>query len=197
MLEILPKLIGSYECELHEAIENLIKRGFTTIINIGAGEGYYAVGMAVRCPQAQIIAFELNEEKRNECMDIARINGVDDRLTILGKCNAESLDAYNLDDTLIIVDCEGDEVDILNERLVPKLMRSWLLIELHDALRPGCSRSLWQRFGNDHKMEFISTGPPKPARFPVLNGLRPRQRALALDENRLGIQEWLLISPEG
>jgi hypothetical protein len=195
--EILPKLIGSYECELHEAIENLIRWQFTTIINIGAADGYYAVGMAVRCPRAQIIAYELNEKKRNECMDVARINRVDDRITILGRCDAESLNAFNLDDILIIVDCEGEEVDILNERMVPKLLKTWLLIELHDALRPGCSRSLWLRFGNDHNLDFISTLPRNPARFPVLNGLRPRQKALALDENRLGVQEWLLISPKG
>lgn len=195
--EILPKLIGSYECELHEAIENLIKRQFQTIINIGAADGYYAVGMALRCPRAQIIAFELNEKKRNECLDVARMNKVDNRITILGRCDAKSLCALNFEDALIIVDCEGEEIDIFNEDVVLKLVETWLLIELHDALRPGCSRSLWQRFGNSHKMEFVGPSPRNPEKFPVLNGLRPRQKALVLDENRMGVQEWLVISPRG
>jgi len=38
-----PKLLGTYELELHHIIERIIDLAYPTIINIGAGEGYYAV----------------------------------------------------------------------------------------------------------------------------------------------------------
>ncbi|MFZ3136820.1 MAG: hypothetical protein WA126_05435 [Thermodesulfovibrionales bacterium] len=195
--EILPKLIGSYECELHEIFENLISKRFTTIINIGSSDGYYAVGMAIRCPQAQIIAFEMDKDMRNACINVAVINGVEARMTIIGKCDARSLDAFTLNGSLIIIDCEGAEVDILDEYNVPKLVNAWLLIELHDALRPGCGRTLLQRFEKSHDMLFISGTSRDPAKFAVLDGLRSRQKVIALDEKRLGVQEWVLMSPKG
>ena len=194
--KVLPKLIGSYECELHETVESLISKRLTTIINIGSADGYYAVGMAVKCPQAQIIAFEMDEDLRNACINVAVINGVADRITILGKCDARSLDAFTLDGDLIIIDCEGAEVDILDEFNVQKLANTWLLIELHDALRPGCSRILWQRFEKTHDMNFISSTLRDPNKFDILRGLRPRQKVLSLDEKRLGVQEWVVMTPK-
>src|SRR5688572_25413976 len=42
------KLIGSFEAELHPWIEALTARDFPTVIFLGSGEGYHAVGMARR-----------------------------------------------------------------------------------------------------------------------------------------------------
>ena len=56
---LLPKLLGTYERELSPAIERLISDRPTLVVNVGAAEGYYAVGLALRAPQAQVIAFEM------------------------------------------------------------------------------------------------------------------------------------------
>src|SRR5438445_9468790 len=53
-----PKLLGTYEIELREVVEEIIRRGYKTIINIGAGEGYYGVGLAKRMPDARVICFD-------------------------------------------------------------------------------------------------------------------------------------------
>src|SRR5690606_29129834 len=42
---LLPKLIGSYESELHAALLDMTRRGHRLIIDVGCAEGYYAVGM--------------------------------------------------------------------------------------------------------------------------------------------------------
>src|SRR5919106_5511514 len=39
------KLLGSYERELHHAVERQLEVGFSTIVNVGAAEGYYALGL--------------------------------------------------------------------------------------------------------------------------------------------------------
>jgi len=80
--EIMPKLIGSYECELHDIVESLIKLRFTTIINVGAAEGYYAVGMAVKCPQAKVVAFEMDDTQAEYCRSTAILNSVERRVAV-------------------------------------------------------------------------------------------------------------------
>lgn len=56
------KLIGTYELELAGVIEELCRRGFREVVNIGAGEGHYAVGLAFRQPGALVTAFEMDTE---------------------------------------------------------------------------------------------------------------------------------------
>ena len=39
-----PKILGTYELELHDVFERLLDKDFAAIVNVGAGEGYLAVG---------------------------------------------------------------------------------------------------------------------------------------------------------
>ena len=49
----IPKLLGTYEMELHPTWIRLRQlRKYRTIIDIGAAEGYYAVGLALMFPEA-------------------------------------------------------------------------------------------------------------------------------------------------
>jgi len=80
------------------------------------------------------------------------------------------------------MDCEGAELDILDDDIAPKFVKTWLLIELHDALRPGCSRILWQRYEKTHVMAFIKAVSRNLEEFAILKGLSPRRKLLALDE---------------
>ena len=54
-----PKLIGSYEEEVHLIIEEIIRRRYSIVVNIGCAEGYYAVGFALRIPDAIVYAFDI------------------------------------------------------------------------------------------------------------------------------------------
>src|ERR1700749_2885028 len=41
---VIPKLLGTYEQELHGTIETIKGRKYDVVIDIGGAEGYYAVG---------------------------------------------------------------------------------------------------------------------------------------------------------
>ena len=71
------KLLGSYEANLHPIIDDIIGRAPAGIINIGSGEGYYAVGLARRIPDAQIHAFESNPAGQRLCPGRARSDSDD------------------------------------------------------------------------------------------------------------------------
>ena len=107
---ISPKIIGSYESELHPIIEEFCKKEYSQIINIGSGEGYYAVGLAKRIPNAVIHAYELLPEAQKFIKQMAELNGVANRIVIHGNCTEEELLSFSYSNrTLIICDCEGAE----------------------------------------------------------------------------------------
>jgi hypothetical protein len=192
----LPKIIGSYEMELHNAIEELIKRKFRLLLNVGAAEGYYAVGMAMRMPMCKVVAFEIDEAQAERCCSTAILNSVERRITVRGKCDSDALAEFDLEDSLIIMDCEGAEIDILQGALLSRLSKTWLLLELHDSLRPGASRIMYQRFHHSHKMEFIEAASRNPDSWVDVEQLSMRKKALAVFENRLGVQEWVIMTPK-
>lgn len=191
----LNKVVGSYEAELHTAIRELISRPPRVIVNIGAAEGYYAVGLARLIPVCLVLAFEMDPVQRRRCAETARFNGVLDRITILGKCDARTLAELDLRDAFQLVDCEGAEVDILDPAAVPSLVRAGMLVELHDSLRPGCGRIMWQRFHDTHDVRFTPAVARNPSDYACLGTFHRRDRIVAVEEARLGTQEWALMTP--
>jgi SAM-dependent methyltransferase len=130
---LLPKLLGSYEKELQPLIERLCQTQYTEIIDIGCAEGYYAVGLALRIPEARIYAFDINQKARDLCHKMARLNGVSNRCDIKSNCSTETLRVFPFKKRgLIICDCEGCEKELFQPELMENLTCCDLLIELHD-----------------------------------------------------------------
>ena len=63
----IPKLLGTYECELASKVEWICRQQPKLIIDIGAAEGYYAIGLAIRMPNARVVAFEQDRQGRRHC----------------------------------------------------------------------------------------------------------------------------------
>ena len=79
---VAPKLLGCYEQELHQVIERCIKTPYECVVNVGCGDGYYAVGLARRMPNAEIKAYDLHEGRRALCKSAAEENGVGGRVSV-------------------------------------------------------------------------------------------------------------------
>jgi len=150
-----PKLLGTYEKELHPVIEALCREKFNVIVNIGAAEGYYAVGMALRVPEARIVAFESEVSGQQLLRRMAEVNKVEQRLDIRGWCDATALQQSlaGATESCVIVDVEGEEETLLQPRDVPELTRAHILVELHDYLRTGVSEAIRERFQGSHEIE--------------------------------------------
>ena len=115
-----PKLLGIYERELNPFIEQACAQNFPLIVDVGAAEGYYAIGMALRNPDARVVAFEMEQKGRAALEEMAKLNGVLSRVEIRGKCKTENLAQLLAASgrALILCDAEGDE-EILN--LTPRM----------------------------------------------------------------------------
>jgi hypothetical protein len=187
--ELIPKLLGCYESELRMVVDDAIAKRPQTIIDVGCAEGYYAVGMGLRCPEAHIHAFDVNPKGRSLCHQMATLNGMTDRITIAEFCDTARLNEIPLRNTLLICDCEGYEHELLRPDKVPDLVHCDILVELHDFVNPDITPSTLRRFSKSHDIQLIDSRKPDPNHLTALWFLRDsRDRALAVDEQRVPMQ---------
>ena len=104
----LPKLVGSYEDELADFFGRVLSTEYDVAVDVGAAEGYYAVGLAMRLPgQPLVHAFDSDPYARALCAGMAALNGVADRVVVHGACNPESLRTRLRGRALLVCDVEG------------------------------------------------------------------------------------------
>lgn len=187
---LLPKLAGSYELEIHSAIEAAIGRGPARVINIGCGEGYYAAGLARRLPGAQIHAFDTDIVARQRARRLTHENGVAGRVEVAGLCRLEDLRRLAGPKSLIVCDCEGCELFLLDPVQVPELAAADLIVELHDFLDPAISTTILERFRPTHDAEIFSMTDRSAFHLPALG---PEMRANALWEGRPDGMQWVWL----
>jgi hypothetical protein len=196
--QLVAKLLGSYECELHEPIAGLLTRDWEQVIDIGAGDGYYAVGLALRCPRATVRAWEMNPLPARVCGEVARANGVEARLELGGECTLDALTALPDRPSLVVSDCEGCEDELLRPDAVPVLRRSALLVEIHESLAPGVEKRLVERFADTHTIETIDMRPRHVGDYPALgavDGLHFMDQELLVSEFRSQPVRWAVMAP--
>jgi hypothetical protein len=155
----LPMLLGTYQSELNPALETICRAGCDRIVDIGAGEGYYAVGMALRNPGVPLVCFERNSSVRYYLRRLARHNGVRPRIKILGECTPAALEAalQGAEWPAVICDCEGAEETLLDPVRIPRLRRALILVETQGGLIAGVSGRLQDRFAATHEFEAIAS----------------------------------------
>lgn len=192
---LLPKLIGSYECELHPAIREFISGNFQTVVNVGCAEGYYAVGLARAMPAVRVYAFDSDPAARDLCRRLSARNGVSDRLIVEGECRAARLNEVLRGPAFLIMDCEGCEDVLLDPKRVPNLRTAGVIVECHDFAVPDVSSRICERFRATHSIELIPTRPRKAAGYPPLQSFSPGDQALALSEFRPAPQQWAVLRP--
>ncbi|MGC8542252.1 MAG: hypothetical protein ACP5QA_16730 [Phycisphaerae bacterium] len=123
---LIPKLVGIYERELWEHIEAACASSPDLVIDIGAAEGYYAVGLSLKCPAVPVIAFEMTDSGRDCLREMVMANGVGGNVRILGKCEPEDLRKAisGAAAPFVVCDVEGYEDRLLDLALVPSLAKA-------------------------------------------------------------------------
>jgi hypothetical protein len=198
---LMPKLIGIYEKELHAAVEDLIAWRPEVVVDIGAAEGYYAVGLASRLPTSTIVAFEADEGARQQLSQLADLNNCTN-IRVEGLATPAALSAAVTDNgakVAVVCDCEGAELDLLSPDDLPWQRSTFIICELHDFLRPGIEQALVARFRPTHRVSLLPAVPRMSSEFPfhtLISRLFPnRWVQMALGENRPAPMKWLVASP--
>lgn len=191
-----PKIIGSYESELNETIEQIRKKDYTMIIDIGCAEGYYAVGFGLMFPNAKIYGYDNVKKARDLCIEMGELNNIDERLEVRAECTSEDILNFKFDEkTLIICDCEGFEKRLFDKENAKNLTNVDLLIEVHDFIDINISGQLESLFSETHKIHKIRSiddlDKAKNYKYEQTQNLDLETKKILFREGRPQLMEWL------
>ncbi|MBK1882482.1 hypothetical protein JIN85_08650 [Luteolibacter pohnpeiensis] len=194
---ITSKWIGCYELEIRSVIEEIIDSKYDLIVDIGAAEGYYAVGLAYRLSESKIITYDTDPIARFRQRQLAKLNNITN-LEIKKYCSHSELEALTAINSVIICDTEGYEIQLLNPKLAPKLKIINILVECHKfdnfSVR-DVVMELKSRFGDTHYIEEFESKTRDielyRSTIQKFDRLSDRQAEIALDEGRYPGQIWL------
>ena len=191
------KLLGCYEQPLQPFIEAAINEQYSTVINVGCAEGYYAVGMARCMTETLVYAYDTNVNAQQVCADLAEKNGVAKRIKIGGLLSAETLSNHSGEHALLLVDIEGAEQELLDPEVSPVLRSMSIIVESHECLIPGITNLLVNRFKQTHQITIVQDDGQRnlanaPNWFLSFSHL---DQLLATWEWRIGATPWLVMKP--
>jgi hypothetical protein len=178
----IPKLLGTYEQELHGIIETIGKRKYDLIIDIGSAEGYYAVGLA-RLLSTRVLSYEPEPIERAHCEETARLNGVESLIEFKDMFRPSDIRLFRGMSVLCVCDCEGFEAEIFNVNTIQDATKWDLLIELHgDAVKKLTSLAWTQKTTLIDSVNRVGN-------YEELAGIGDQMKLLS--EYRNGPQTWL------
>lgn len=187
------RLVGSYENELHGWCEEVVRNQYGVLLDIGTADGFYAVGFAQRMPKTQVIGFDTDPWARAATKELIAENGVRN-VEVKSMCSPDWLNCHLKPNSLIFSDCEGYEMVLFNSALVPALTRCDMVIELHERPAPGVEQALAARFAESHDMRLATYGCRDPEDYPELEAIPPELRASAISEGRGGPQNVMFLT---
>lgn len=200
---IAPKLSGSYERELHPCLAQLVAAQPDLFVDVGAAEGYYAVGAAFAKWSPRVVAYECDPAARATLRDLMALNHVSTgRVDLREACTPASLETVLASAVrpAAIIDAEGSEALLIDPLRVPSLHRTLLLVEYHDFILPGLSQVLVERMQPTHHFEIIHPAARQPEELVVAGPLLRRMPRLCqslLSELRpTSAHGWLWFRPK-
>lgn len=198
---ITPKWVGSYEQQLHTIINKIIGIQYDKVIDIGAAEGYYAVGLALRSPQSQVICYDIDPIARRRQFQLSTLNVVKN-MKICRYCTHQNLAADIQDESVVICDIEGYEVVLLDPAKCPELIRADILVEIYNFEDKGVEdvRSLLEsRFSETHTIKSFDIADYNLGSLKNISPLAKLPDSIlleAVNEHRSYSQCWLWMEAE-
>lgn len=181
---LLPKIFGSYEEPIQGWIDEIIhKKHYYNILDVGCAEGYYAVGLAMKLPDTKVMAYDIDENARNNLKKLIKLNKLNN-VEIYEECSHGTLDEYSSKNTLVFCDIEGHEKELLDPVLVPNLKYSDILVESHDCFVEGITDTLINRFYETHKIRIIVDYPYRLAKYEAPNPISRQHLDYIINEKR-------------
>jgi len=198
---IWPKLLGSYEREIHPWLEEILRKKYDGIIDVGCAEGYYAVGLAWKMPGTPVYAYDVNEAARTQCRKLAEANGVANRVELRNYCDPDELArAVGGRKFLVISDCEGYEKHLFVRENLASLAQADILIEVHDFMDVTILPHLRELFAATHDVRETESIDDlrKLDRYdyPELQGRSIQERYPIIAEWRKRIMIWMYATPK-
>lgn len=190
-------LVGTYERPLHPWILDAVHRTPSVVVDVGAADGYYAVGLARLLPDCVVYAFDLDPLAQQATRRTARMNDVTNVVT-RGRITPQALQRVLVRGAFVISDCEGYELELLDLESAPLLASAYIIVELHDTVAACASRTIPLRFGETHRIHMIGAANDTPEPWSHLAHLTQDDIVKSTCEGRTGLGsavQWAVMIP--
>lgn len=196
--DMIAMLLGQYEAEVAAALFARDLRAYSVFVDIGAANGYFAVGMALKAG-LPVVAFEIDPASRAVIRANAALNGID--LDLREEATPAALDAVlggaerkAKGRALILVDIEGAELAVLDPAAAPGLATADLVVENHVVEGRSSVDILAERLAATHDAAPLLREGRNPFRSRRLGAIPDNEAWACLTEQRGPESGWVLFS---
>ena len=190
--------LGIYEKHILDFISSA--GPFSTFLDIGAADGFYAVGMLYSRYAAKTICFETSKKGRdaikknwiaNNSVGELEIHGEADGLSIEKVANQLTFPAF------VLLDIEGGEFELLSPRVISLLRHCDVIIEVHSWVTDFPAK--YQRLLTDlyvhFEVEVLAHAVRDVDSIPLLATYPDDNRLLVASEGRPYLMRFLRLVP--
>jgi hypothetical protein len=200
------KLLGLYEQEVCELIGR-IKADRSTFVDLGAADGFYAVGLVATRHFERSYCYEIDDASRENLREMANRADVGANVHLFGAATASfpaELVAHGVrfSDSVVLCDIEGHEFEVLTRECLEQLKDAQVIVELHDfqianGHGPRLYRELLERAGEFFNIREYRTGVRDLSKVPLFDDhWTDTDRWLACSEGRAKLMTWLHLEPK-
>ena len=196
--DMIAMLLGQYEQEVAAALFARDLRAYSVFVDIGAANGYFAVGMALKAG-LPVVAFEIDPASRAVIRANAALNRVD--LDLREEATPTALEAVlggaegrAEGRALILVDIEGAELAVLDPVAAPGLAMADLVVENHVVEGRSSVAILAERLAATHDAVPLPREGRNPFRSRHLGAIPDNEAWACLTEQRGPESGWVLFS---
>jgi hypothetical protein len=199
--DLITKILGVYEEHVLKKLFKISKKVDVPFIDIGAADGYFAVGMAFGGYFNKVYAYEISLKGRERLLENIQANNSEDRVFIKEEANYKSLEQLISlhKGAVILVDIEGDEYDLLNADLLRLLRNCYVICELHPWLvDQGIEKEelLIEEAQRIFDISLMQRDSYSPNCFTELYDFTDEERLVAFGEGREKNMRWLILEPK-
>lgn len=193
-------LLGLYEQEVLDSLTHIPNR-YKIFIDLGAADGYYGIGVLINNLFEKSYCFEISERGQEVIRNNALLNNVSDRVEVRGIANNNFYNQISADDlghSVLFIDIEGGEFDLLDKTTFSIFKRSIIFVELHDWLFEDGDAKL-KKLRDDslitHTISELTMTSRDLSKFDVLKKFSDTDRWLICSEGRGQLMTWLRFDP--
>jgi len=193
--DIGPKIFGLYE---NQILNWIYQKKFDLLIDVGAADGYYALGMLSQKIARRAVTFEISVNDREITKSSAIINNVDDLIFIKGEATSSEIIEVlkSCSNGLIIMDIEGGEYNLITRELLEAAKNYCLVIEIHEVVDKDIQENMLNLCREFHHFEELTSLERVFPRDKFTEKLTDNERSLLLSEGRPYAMTWVALSPK-
>jgi len=198
-----PMILGTYEHQVQSKIMNAPDR-YKVFVDIGAADGFYAIGLMLNRRFDMAVCFESNSKSRTSILENAKENGVEDKISILGIAQRDFHKQLTMEldlrpeEIFFLIDIEGGEFEILNSEMFDSFKSSMFVIEIHRTVADFQAKysNLVENASRFFDLETIYSISSQNAFDRTMENWPDEDRQIVLSEGRRYQMQWMILTPK-